>query len=59
MQTVFDEIRTRLTVPLIAAPMFLVSSPELVTAACSAGVVGAFPTANARTTDELEEALVL
>lgn len=55
MQTVFDEIRTRLTVPLIAAPMFLVSSPELVTAACSAGVVGAFPTANARTTDELED----
>jgi nitronate monooxygenase len=44
----------RLRLPLIAAPMFLVSGPALVTAACRAGVVGAFPTANCRTVEELD-----
>jgi len=47
-------IRSRLRLPLIAAPMFLVSGPELVKAACRAGVIGSFPTANCRTIDELE-----
>ena len=37
----------RLAVPAIAAPMLRVSGIELVSAACRAGVVGAFPTANA------------
>lgn len=40
---------------MIAAPMLHVSGPELVAAACAAGVVGAFPTANARSTEELEQ----
>ncbi len=44
----------RLRLPLIAAPMFLVSGPALVTAACRAGVVGAFPTANCRSVEELD-----
>ena len=44
----------RLRLPLIAAPMFLVSGPALVTAACRTGVVGSFPTANCRTVDELD-----
>ncbi|HZD26419.1 MAG TPA: nitronate monooxygenase [Alphaproteobacteria bacterium] len=44
----------RLSLPLIAAPMFLVSGPELVVAACRAGVIGSFPTANCRTTEELD-----
>jgi len=43
-----------LTLPLIAAPMLRISGIELVSAACRAGVVGAFPTPNARTLDELE-----
>ena len=47
-------LRDRLRLPLIAAPMFLVSGPALVTAACRAGVVGSFPTANCRTVDELD-----
>lgn len=47
-------IADRLRLPVIAAPMLRVSGPELVTAACAAGVVGAFPTANARTTAELD-----
>jgi nitronate monooxygenase len=44
----------RLALPLIAAPMLRVSGIDLVSAACRAGVVGAFPTPNARTTEELE-----
>ncbi len=43
-----------LTLPLIAAPMLRISGIELVSAACRAGIVGAFPTPNARTLDELE-----
>ena len=39
--------------PLVAAPMLHVSGPRLVSAACRAGVVGAFPTLNARSSEEL------
>jgi nitronate monooxygenase len=49
-----DTLRSRLRLPLIAAPMFLVSGPALVTAACRSGVVGSFPTANCRTVEELD-----
>ena len=41
-----DPIARRLRIPLVAAPMLRVSGPALVTAACRAGVVGAFPTQN-------------
>lgn len=41
----------RLAVPAIAAPMFLVSGPDLVVEACRAGVVGTFPALNQRTTE--------
>ncbi|MEI6667080.1 MAG: nitronate monooxygenase [Acidobacteriota bacterium] len=51
-------LKARLAVPVIAAPMFLVSGPELVVAACKAGVVGSFPTLNARPLEELERWLV-
>jgi len=47
-------LEARLRLPLIAAPMFLVSGPALVAAACRAGVIGSFPTANCRTLDELD-----
>jgi len=43
-----------LKAPVIAAPMFLASGPELVIAACKAGVVGTFPAANARTAEQLD-----
>ena len=43
------------TLPLIAAPMFLISGPELVLAACGEGVIGAFPTPNCRTSEALED----
>lgn len=41
----------RLAVPVIAAPMFLVSGPDLVVEACRAGVIGTFPALNQRTSD--------
>ena len=47
-------LRGRLHLPLIAAPMFLVSGVELVVAACSHGVIGSFPTANCRSAEELD-----
>lgn len=50
-----DILKDRLTLPLVAAPMFLVSGPELVLAACRAGIVGSFPTPNARTPAILDQ----
>jgi nitronate monooxygenase len=49
----------RLVLPLVAAPMFLVSGPELVLAACRAGIVGAFPFPNGRTLADLRRWLEL
>ncbi|WP_315763387.1 nitronate monooxygenase family protein [Sphingomonas sp. Y38-1Y] len=38
----------RLRLPIVASPMFIVSGPELVIAQCKAGIVGSFPSLNAR-----------
>src|SRR5882724_4280323 len=46
--------RDRLALPLIAAPMFLVSGVELVVSACRNGVIGAFPTVNCRSPEQLD-----
>lgn len=46
-------LRDRLRIPVVAAPMFLVSGPDLVVACCRAGVVGSFPALNCRTTQGL------
>lgn len=48
-----DAIKSRLRLPAICAPMFLVTGPDMVISACQAGVVGTFPTTNARTQDQL------
>lgn len=48
-------LRGGLRLPLIAAPMFLVSGPELVLAACAAGIGGALPAPNARTIEALDD----
>ena len=47
----FDKLR----LPVIGAPLFIVSGPELVIAQCKAGVVGSFPALNARPQSELDE----
>lgn len=43
-----------LRLPVVAAPMFLASGPDLVTACGRAGIVGTFPALNARSTEELD-----
>ncbi|MCO4811009.1 MAG: nitronate monooxygenase [Gammaproteobacteria bacterium] len=45
----------KLRLPLIGAPMFIVSGPELVAAQCKAGIVGSFPALNARPQEALVE----
>ncbi len=50
-----EGIASRLRIPAIVAPMLTVSGPELVAAACAAGVIGAFPTANAGSGAQLDE----
>ncbi|MCA1453076.1 nitronate monooxygenase [Bradyrhizobium sp. BRP22] len=50
-----SRFRERLSLPLIAAPMFLVSGVELVVAARRNGVIGSFPTVNCRDTEQLDQ----
>jgi len=51
-------LRERLRLPVIAAPMFIVSGPELVIAQCKAGVAGTMPSLNVRDAAGLEPVLV-
>ena len=46
-------IKSRLRLPAICAPMFLVTGPDMVISACKSGVLGTFPATNARTEDQL------
>ncbi len=48
-------LKNRLRLPLIAAPMFIVSTPRLVLAQCKAGIVGSFPALNARPAAQLDD----
>ena len=45
----------RLRLPVIGAPLFIISGPDLVIAQCKAGIVGAFPALNARPQSQLDE----
>lgn len=49
-----EPLRGRLSLPAVAAPMFLVSGPDLVVEACRAGVIGTFPALNQRTSEGYE-----
>lgn len=51
--TQIRDFQDRLKLPVIAAPMFLASGPELVISACRAGIVGTFPALNLRSTEAL------
>lgn len=55
MQTKLEVIKSAMALPAIAAPMFLVSTPDTVIAACKAGVMGSFPGPNARTAADLRD----
>ncbi|HRD47149.1 MAG TPA: nitronate monooxygenase family protein [Caulobacter sp.] len=48
-------LRDRLRLPVIASPLFIISGPDLVIAQCKAGIVGSFPSLNARPISQLDE----
>jgi nitronate monooxygenase len=49
-----NQIKEKLTIPVVVAPMFLISNPEMVISACTSGVMGSFPAWNARTAEDLD-----
>lgn len=49
-----DRLANALTLPVIGAPLFIVSVPDLVIAQCLGGIVGSFPALNARPKEELD-----
>lgn len=49
------QLKAKMRIPLIGAPQFIVSGPELVIAQCKAGIVGSFPALNARPAAQLDE----
>lgn len=51
-------LASRLRLPVVAAPMFIISNPDLVIAQCQAGIVGSFPSLNARPAEALDEWIV-
>ncbi|WP_298400855.1 nitronate monooxygenase family protein [Sphingobium sp.] len=53
--SLLDRFKDRLVLPAIASPMFIVSQPDLVMAQCRAGVIGAFPSLNARPSGVFEQ----
>jgi nitronate monooxygenase len=53
--TLLDRFKDRLALPAIASPMFIISQPDLVMAQCRAGVIGAFPSLNARPSGVFEQ----
>jgi len=57
--TLPQSIRSRLALPAVCAPMFLVTTPQLVREACLAGVIGGLPRQNARSIEEFESWLAM
>ena len=53
-----NSIKDNLSIPVIGAPLFLISVPDLVIAQCKAGIIGSFPALNARPQHVLEEWIV-
>ncbi len=53
--TRFETLCSALRLPVVQAPMFLVSGPDMVIAAANAGILGSFPTQNARTAEILKD----
>lgn len=53
-----QHIKNNISMPVIGAPLFIISGPELVIAQCKAGVIGSFPALNARPQHVLEEWIV-
>lgn len=50
-----DTLKNKLRIPVVGAPLFIISNPALVLAQCKAGIVGSFPALNARPEAQLDE----
>ena len=50
-----EKLRSEMSLPIIAAPLFIVSNPDLVIAQCTSGIIGSFPALNARPAEILDE----
>ena len=53
-----ESLKSKLTIPVIGAPLFIISNPDLVIAQCKSGIVGSFPALNARPQNVLEEWII-
>ncbi len=53
-----NELKSKLTLPVIVSPMFLVSGTKLVIEACKKGIVGTFPSLNGRKSEDFENMLI-
>lgn len=49
-----ESLKSRLRLPAVGAPLFIISNPDLVIAQCKAGIVGSFPSLNARPIEQLD-----
>ncbi len=56
--TTFADVKKKMRIPVIGAPLFIVSNPKLVIAQCKAGVIGSFPALNARPQEKLDEWII-
>lgn len=52
-------LANQLSIPVIGSPLFIISNPDLVIAQCKAGIIGSFPSLNARPIEQLDEWLSL
>jgi len=50
-----EKLRSQMSLPVIGAPMFIVSNPDLVIGQCVSGIIGSFPALNARPAEALDE----
>ncbi len=55
MHPITERLKARMQLPVIGSPLFIISNPDLVIAQCRAGIIGAFPSLNARPLPQLEE----
>ena len=53
--SLLDLAKGRLSLPVIASPLFIISVPDLVVAQCTSGVIGSMPSLNARPAEQFEE----
>jgi nitronate monooxygenase len=49
------KLKARMKLPVIGSPLFIISNPDLVIAQCKAGIIGSFPSLNARPIEQFEE----